>query len=165
METRGITVKVPIDLHNAVRKKLEETGMTMSEYIAQAIENDLYGKDDSNMGEQRTMAFQMPIETFQRLKAYLKRNNITQKKFVLDLIEKALEEDEAKYNIPQPDSDLTPPSTGNEDRCHEDGTDEEAADDDGSRTPLESAGESPQEEDSTGEDEQEEPADMDNLPE
>ena len=42
----------------------------------------------------RTMAIQLPEELFERLKAYLKKNNLKQKQFIIGLIEDALEEDE-----------------------------------------------------------------------
>ena len=45
-------------------------------------------------GDMRTMAIQLPEELFERLKAYLKRNNLKQKQFIIGLIEDALEQDE-----------------------------------------------------------------------
>ncbi len=47
------------------------------------------------MGEMRTLAFQVPEELFQRIKAYLDRHHMTQKAFMLGLIEAELEQDEA----------------------------------------------------------------------
>ena len=40
------------------------------------------------------MAIQLPEELFERLKAYLKKNNLKQKQFIIGLIEDALEQDE-----------------------------------------------------------------------
>ena len=37
---------------------------------------------------------QLPEELFERLKAYLKKNNLKQKQFIIGLIEDALEQDE-----------------------------------------------------------------------
>ena len=45
-------------------------------------------------GDMRTMAIQLPEELFERLKAYLKRNNLKQKQFIIGLIEDALEQEE-----------------------------------------------------------------------
>ncbi|WP_166544920.1 hypothetical protein [Acutalibacter sp. 1XD8-36] len=42
----------------------------------------------------RTMAIQMPEETYQRLKAYLKRRQLKQKDFVIGLVETAMEKDD-----------------------------------------------------------------------
>ena len=46
----------------------------------------------------RTMAIQLPEELFERLKAYLKKNNLKQKQFIIGLIEDALEQDEEDSN-------------------------------------------------------------------
>ena len=45
-------------------------------------------------GDMRTMAIQLPEELFERLKAYLKKNGLKQKQFIIGLIEDALEQDE-----------------------------------------------------------------------
>ena len=45
-------------------------------------------------GDMRTMAIQLPEDLFERLKAYLKKNNLKQKQFIIGLIEDALEQDE-----------------------------------------------------------------------
>ena len=47
-------------------------------------------------GDMRTMAIQLPEELFERLKAYLKKNNLKQKQFIIGLIEDALEQDETE---------------------------------------------------------------------
>ena len=49
-------------------------------------------------GDMRTMAIQLPEELFERLKAYLKKNNLKQKQFIIGLIEDALEQDEEDSN-------------------------------------------------------------------
>lgn len=48
------------------------------------------------MGNMRTMAFQVPEELFQKIKNYLQRNNMTQKQFVIGLIENEIERDLAQ---------------------------------------------------------------------
>ena len=45
------------------------------------------------MGNTRTIAFQVPEELFQKIKDYLQRNNMTQKEFMLGLIEDEIERD------------------------------------------------------------------------
>lgn len=47
------------------------------------------------MEKTRTMALQVPEETFQRLKDYLKRHKVKQRAFVVGLVEAALDKDEA----------------------------------------------------------------------
>lgn len=45
------------------------------------------------MGNMRTMAFQVTEDLFQKIKDYLQRNNMTQKQFVIGLIENEIERD------------------------------------------------------------------------
>ena len=105
-EMKGITVKIPADLHAEVKAYIEAHGMTMGEFIAQAVDNELHPKiqitqEDKNMERMRTLAFQVPDSLFQRVKAYLERNHVTQKQFVIGLIEAELEQDEALYQSEQ----------------------------------------------------------------
>ena len=46
------------------------------------------------MANTRTVAFQVPEELFQRIKEYLNRNHMTQKQFLLGLIEKELDREQ-----------------------------------------------------------------------
>lgn len=99
-EKRGITVKIDADLHAEVRQYIEQHGMTMAEFITLAVDNELHPKhqikEEKNMGNMRTMAFQVPEELFQRIKGYLQRNNMSQKQFVLGLIEAELDREQAQ---------------------------------------------------------------------
>lgn len=96
-EKRGITVKVDAGLHAEVRQYIEAHGMTMAEFVSMALDNELHPKirtaEEKNMENMRTMAFQVPEETFQRIKEYLHRHHMTQKQFVLGLIEAGLNRD------------------------------------------------------------------------
>ena len=47
------------------------------------------------MKNTRTMAIQMPEETYQRMKAYLKRHQIKQKDFVTRLVQAEVEKDDS----------------------------------------------------------------------
>ena len=123
-EKKGITVKIDADLHAEIREYLERhEGMTMAEFITLAVDDELHPKiqqkEGNNMGNMRTMAFQVPEELFQRIKDYLHRNNMSQKEFVLGLIETELEREQAKR-----ESQIESESS-KEDTCEE--TDEEAA--------------------------------------
>src|SRR5699024_6740571 len=101
-EKKGITVKIDADLHAEVREYIEQHGMTMAEFITLAVDNELHpkyqNKEEKNMGNMRTMAFQVPEELFQRIKSYLQRNNMSQKQFVLGLIEAELDREQAQRN-------------------------------------------------------------------
>lgn len=72
-EMKGITVKIPADLHAEVKAYLEAHGMTMGEFITQAVDNELHPKiqmtQEEPMERMRTLAFQVPDSLFQRVKA------------------------------------------------------------------------------------------------
>lgn len=101
-EKKGITVKIDADLHAEIRQFIEQNGMTMADFVSQALYNELHPKiqpqEVKNMGPTRTMAFQMPEDMFQRLKDYLHRHGITQKEFVLGLVEAEIRRDEELVN-------------------------------------------------------------------
>lgn len=77
-------------------------GLTTSQYITQLLTEYYEMKENggkSNMANSgnRTMAFQIPEDLFQRIKAHLERETartgkkLTQREFVLGLIEEALD--------------------------------------------------------------------------
>ena len=94
---KGVTVKIKADLHAEVRRYLEEHGMTMAEFVSAALENELHPKfmkEEKQMEGMRTLAFQVPERMFQRIKGYLARNHLTQKDFILGLIETELDREQ-----------------------------------------------------------------------
>ena len=102
-EMKGVTVKIPADLHAEVKAYIEAHNMTMGEFITLAVDNELHPKnqitqEDKNMERMRTLAFQVPDSLFQRVKAYLERNHLTQKQFVIGLIEAELDREQAQRN-------------------------------------------------------------------
>lgn len=92
-EKRGITVKVDAELHAKVKEYIESHGITMTEFVSQALDNELRPREVQGMGV-RTIAFQVPNELFDQIKDYLNRHNMTQKEFVLGLITTELERDQ-----------------------------------------------------------------------
>ncbi len=106
-DMKGITVKIPADLHAELKAYIEAHGMTTGEFIALAVDNELHPKiqikEEQPMENMRTLAFQVPESLFQRVKAYLERNHMTQKQFVIGLIEAELEQDEAQYQAEHPE--------------------------------------------------------------
>ncbi|MCR5478775.1 MAG: hypothetical protein K6F27_02800 [Ruminococcus sp.] len=100
-EKKGITVKVDAQLHAQVREYIEAHGMTMGEFVSKALNSELHPsqtRGGANMAN-RTIAFQVPEETFDRLKDYLSRHpGLTQKDFVLGLIEAELDRDLQQTN-------------------------------------------------------------------
>ena len=96
-EKKGLTVKIDADLHAQVKRYIEENGMTMAEFVSKALDDELHPKttiqEDKYMGNMRTMAFQVPEDLFQQIKDYLDRHHMTQKQFVLGLIQDELDRD------------------------------------------------------------------------
>lgn len=105
METKGITCKIPLELHNRISEEIRASGSTMSKFIEMVIEAFYTEKEkgDQVMGKQRTMAFQISEELFQKIKEYLAEyervygRRLTQKEFVIGLVEQALEEAEEEF--------------------------------------------------------------------
>ena len=97
-EKKGITVKVDAELHSEVRQYLDENGLTMAEFVAKSLRDELHPKftEEKSMENMRTLAFQVPEELFRKIKDYLQRNNLTQKEFVIGLIENEIERDLAQ---------------------------------------------------------------------
>ena len=101
METKGITCKIPLDLHEQISEEMRESGRTVSQYMEMIIREHLEG--GSSMSKTRTMAFQVSEELFQKIKDYLEhyeqtyRRKLTQKQFVIGLIEQTLEEAEDDF--------------------------------------------------------------------
>ena len=96
-EKKGITVKIDAGLHAEVRQYLGSHGMTMAEFVTQALQDELHPKinmrEENGMSNMRTLAFQVPEELFQQIKDYLQRNNMTQKEFVIGLIKTEIDRD------------------------------------------------------------------------
>ncbi len=94
-DKKNLCAMIPADLHARVRLEQEQSGKTLSEFVEQLITDYYKMKEGTKMtGDMRTMAIQLPEELFERLKAYLKKNNLKQKQFIIGLIEDALERDE-----------------------------------------------------------------------
>ena len=94
-DKKNLCAQIDAALHARVRQEQERSGRTLSEFVEQLITDYYKMKEGTKMtGDMRTMAIQLPEELFERLKAYLKRNNLKQKQFIIGLIEDALEQDE-----------------------------------------------------------------------
>ena len=94
-DKKNLCAQIDTALHARVRLEQEHSGQTLSEFVEQLITDYYKMKEGTKMtGDMRTMAIQLPEELFERLKAYLKKNNLKQKQFIIGLIEDALEQDE-----------------------------------------------------------------------
>ena len=105
-DKKNLCAQIDTALHARVRQEQEQSGQTRSEFVEQLITDYYNMKETTKMtGDMRTMAIQLPEELFERLKAYLKKNNLKQKQFIIGLIEDALEEDEAEDTAEQPETE------------------------------------------------------------
>ena len=104
-QTKNLCAQISLDLHQKICEGREQTGLTTAQYITKLLTE--YYEIKENGGNEimtnektRTMAFQIGETLFQRIKAHLERetartgHKLTQRDFVLGLIETALEEAE-----------------------------------------------------------------------
>ena len=105
-EMKNICGKIPVELHEKVRAEIEEKETSTQIFIRQVIEehfNRLEGKGEESM-EKRTLAVQVTEDLFQRVKWAVTKEGIKQKDFIIRIIEKAVEEVEAKWKeLEQPE--------------------------------------------------------------
>lgn len=103
-QKKNLCAQIPLSLHAQVCEARETAGQTTSEYITSLL-IEYYnlkknGGTTTMSDKTRTMAFQIPEDLFQRIKAHLERETqrtgrkLTQREFVLGLIEEALNEAE-----------------------------------------------------------------------
>ena len=105
-EMKNICGKIPVELHEKVRAEIEEKETSTQIFIQQVIEehfNRLENKGEEGM-EKRTLAVQVTEELFQRVKWAITKEGVKQKDFIIRIIEKAVEEVEAKWQeLDQPE--------------------------------------------------------------
>ena len=97
---KNLCAQIDIDLHRKITEAKEQAGLTTAEYITNLFieyyEMKENGGKTTMANNTRTMAFQIPEELFQRIKTHLERESartgrkLTQREFVLGLIEEAL---------------------------------------------------------------------------
>ena len=134
--TKNLCAQIPTDLHQRVCEARGQSGLTTAQYITNLlIEYYEMKKNGGNAtmtnSNTRTMAFQIPEDLFQRIKAHLERETartgkkLTQREFVLGLIEEALEAAERPAGVssceapqdggdPQPQEEAEPGLSGKE---------------------------------------------------
>ncbi len=109
-ETRNLCAQLPLALHAKVCEERERAGLTTAQYMTQLLTEYYEMKKNggnatmANNGS-RTLAFQVSEDLFQRLKQHLERETartgrkLTQRQFILGLIEKALDESEQQADV------------------------------------------------------------------
>ena len=101
--TVNLCAQVPASFLARIREEQEKAGMPRGEYITQiltAYYENQNKNGDKSMNFSKTLAFQVPETLFNRIKDHLDRETkrtgkrLTQRDFVIGLIERALEEAE-----------------------------------------------------------------------
>ena len=115
--TKNLCAQISLDLHQKISEGKETVGLTTAQYITNLLLEYYEMKENGGKmimsNNSRTMAFQIPEELFQRIKAHLERETqrtgrkLTQREFVLGLIKEALNEAEQQVveNDPEPEEE------------------------------------------------------------
>ena len=101
-QTKNLCAQISLDLHRKISEAREQSGLTTAQYISNLLTEYFEMKENGGNvamtnNNTRTMAFQISEQLFLRIKAHLERETVrtgrklTQKEFVLGLIEEALE--------------------------------------------------------------------------
>ena len=104
--TKNLCAQIPVSLHAKVREEQERSGQPLGAYITDLL-TEYYNRSERSMEYTKTLAFQIPESLFYRIKDHLAREKVrtgkklSQRDFVLGLIERALEEAEAQEAAPQ----------------------------------------------------------------
>lgn len=95
MENRkNLCAMIPESLHTQARTEQEKLELTLSQYVEKVLKEHFEMGGKAMDGKTRTLAFQVSEELFGRIKEYLKKTGLSQKDFVISLIEQALAEAE-----------------------------------------------------------------------
>ena len=101
-EAKNLCAQINIDLHRKICDAKDQAGQTTAQYITNLLTEYFEMKENGGTAAMtnsntRTMAFQISEELFQRIKAHLERESartghrLTQREFMLGLIEQALD--------------------------------------------------------------------------
>ena len=92
---KNLCAMIPAELHARIMAEKEEWELnTLAEYVERIFAEHFEG--GNSMKAERTLAVQIPAELFERLKEYLAARNLKQKRFLIQLIENALDDTEAE---------------------------------------------------------------------
>lgn len=120
METKNICGKIPVELHEKVRQELEETDLTIPEFLTQVIKEHFESKGVEKMAA-RTLAVQVSEELFTRFKERYEKEKrqrpgrFSQKDYLVEIITQALDaadEEELEEKEEEP-TDEADPDTDN----------------------------------------------------
>ena len=98
-ERKNLCAQIPVSLHGRVRQEQQDSGKSLSDYITEVL-TEYYEGGRITMAATKTLAIQISEELFQKLKTYLSEESnrrgrkISQKEFIVELIEEALSKTE-----------------------------------------------------------------------
>ena len=96
-EMKNICGKIPMELHTKVRQEIEQREISTQQFIQQVIEEHFTEKGGQVSMVTRTVAVQVSNELCERFKAAVAKKGCKQKDFLIELLERAIEEIEAKF--------------------------------------------------------------------
>lgn len=104
-DRKNLCAQIPLSLHQKVREEQEKVEKSLSDYITMVLTEYYNQKGVNGMsGKTRTLAFQVSEELYQRVKVYLAGHaGLSQKDFVVGLIEQALAAWEPEQTAPRED--------------------------------------------------------------
>ncbi len=90
--TKNLCAQISLDLHQKISDAKEVAGLTTAQFITNLLLEYYEMKEDGGKttmaNNSRTMAFQIPEELFQRIKAHLERETARSTDFRMSRIEK-----------------------------------------------------------------------------
>ena len=115
MQTKNLSCKLPLDLHQKMSEDIKAAGVTVSQFIELVI-REHYDTQHIKGGNdiKKTLAFQIDEDFSKRIKTYLKKyesvtgQKMSQSKFILAAIETALKKGEAELGIATDSSQAEP---------------------------------------------------------
>lgn len=89
---KNLCAMIPESLHTQVRIEQEKLELTLSRYVEMVLKEHFAMGGKAMDSKTRTLAFQVSEEFFGKIKRHLKKTGLSQKDFVISLIEQALAE-------------------------------------------------------------------------
>lgn len=101
-DKKSLCAKISVELHEKVSAEKEQSGLTLNEYVELLLTEYYEIKKGGKMmsdTKMRTLAIQIPEELMDKVKVHLKNTGMTQKAFLVSIIEKALADTETATPI------------------------------------------------------------------
>ena len=73
METKGLTCKIPLELHSRITDEIQRTESTLGKFIEKIILEHYEREERNQMDKGRTLAFSISEELFQQIKGLIQQ--------------------------------------------------------------------------------------------